>query len=414
MPVEIRVPQLGESIVEATVTRWLKSEGEAVSAGEPIVELETDKVSVDVPSEQAGVLARIQRGEGETVTVGDILGFVDESAAPQVQAASPKSPEPELASPKEEKPDHPASPLARRIAEEKGLDLRLVKGSGPRGRIEAHDVANYIERSQAVPSTAAVIAEHKAELTRQAVQAPPIQPERAPGDRPEERRRLSRRRQTIAARLVEAQRTAAMLTTFNEADMTAIMEIRKRRKEAFQERHGVGLGFMSFFTKAVVGALKSFPMLNAELQGDEVVVKGYYDIGVAVSTEEGLVVPVVRDADQKSFAAIEREILDLATRARNNTLTIPELQGGTFTITNGGIFGSLLSTPILNTPQVGILGMHKIQERPVVKDGQIVARPMMYLAMSYDHRLIDGAEAVRFLVQVKEYIESPDVLLLEG
>ncbi len=391
MPVEIKVPTLGESIVEATVGKWLKREGEPVAAGEALVELETDKVSVEVSAEQAGVLERIIKNVGQNVTIGETLGLI--GSAPAAQNGPP-------AEPTEERATKTATPVARKIAADQGVDLREVSGSGPGGRVTKEDVV-----AQARPPAPAPVAPARPV-------ARPTTPE--PAGRSEERMRMSRRRQTIAQRLVQAQQTAAMLTTFNEIDMTAIMEIRKRRRDAFKERHGVGLGFMSFFTRAVVGALKAFPMLNAEIQGDEIVLKHYYDIGIAVSTSEGLVVPVLRDADRKTFASIEKGIEDLAKRAREGKLTITELQGGTFTITNGGIFGSLMSTPILNTPQVGILGMHKIQERPVVVNGQIVIRPMMYVALSYDHRIVDGAESVRFLVRIKELAEDPETLLLEG
>jgi 2-oxoglutarate dehydrogenase E2 component (dihydrolipoamide succinyltransferase) len=299
----------------------------------------------------------------------------------------------------------PPSPLAKRIAAEHNVDIAQVRGSSPHGRVTKEDVINYMEQtrtpSQALPAVA---------LTP----APAATPSSTANGRPEERVRMSRRRQTIAQRLVEAQHTAAMLTTFNEIDMTAIMDIRARRKDAFKERHEVSLGFMSFFTKAVVGGLKSFSRLNAEIQGTDMVLKHYYDIGIAVGAEEGLVVPVVRDADRKSFAQIEREIADYAKRARANTLSLADLQGGTFTITNGGIFGSLLSTPILNGPQVAILGMHKIEQRPIALKGQVVIRPMMYVALSYDHRIVDGREAVQFLVRVKELLEDPESLLIEG
>jgi 2-oxoglutarate dehydrogenase E2 component (dihydrolipoamide succinyltransferase) len=291
------------------------------------------------------------------------------------------------------------------MASEGGIDLASVQGTGLGGRITKQDVAALSAGAPPAPAASAPAAPAPGA-------AAPVRG--GTSGRPEERIRLSRRRQTIARRLVEAQHTAAMLTTFNEVDMSAIMDVRKRRRDAFKERHGVSLGFMSFFTKASIGALKSFPRLNAEIQGDEIVLKRYYDIGIAVGTEEGLVVPVVRDADRKSFAAIEQEIGDLATRARGGGLTLTELTGGTFTITNGGIYGSLLSTPILNTPQVGILGMHKIEERPIVVAGQVVVRPMMYLALSYDHRIVDGSEAVRFLVRIKELLEDPEALLLEG
>jgi 2-oxoglutarate dehydrogenase E2 component (dihydrolipoamide succinyltransferase) len=438
MPVEIKVPQLGESVVEATVARWLKNEGDAVSPGDSLVELETDKVNVEVPAEEAGVLAQITRQAGDTVAVGDVLGTLAESNGASAGAATPAA-KPETATPPSilregitESPDEEegedrrgealASPVARRLAEENRLDLRLVKGTGPSGKITKEDVATFIERHAEAPATANALAKETADKATEAQKpqtaAPStLMPLLAPADssdRREERVRMTRRRQTIATRLVEAQRTAAMLTTFNEVDMTAVMEVRKRRRDSFKERHGVGLGFMSFFTKAAIGALKAFPYLNAEIQGTEIVLKRYYDIGIAVSTEEGLVVPVVRDADRKTFAEIEKEIGDLAGRARDGKLTLSELQGGTFTLTNGGVFGSLLSTPILNAPQVGILGMHKIEERPIAKEGQVVIRPMMYLALSYDHRIVDGSEAVRFLVRIKELVEDPESLLLEG
>ncbi len=361
MPTEVRVPALGESIVEATVGAWLKKEGDPVQAGEPLVQLETEKVNVEVTAERAGRLEKIAKQAGETVAPGDVLGTISEDGAPVR-----------------------ASGVAKRIAAEKGVDLAQVHGSGPAGRVMAAD----LERApaQEAPPTAAP------------APAPPLQarphptaPPAGEGTRREERIRMSRRRQVIAQRLVEAQRTAAMLTTFNEVDMSAVVALRAKWRDAFKERHGVGLGFMSFFTRAVVGALKAFPNLNAEVQGDEVVLKRYYDIGIAVGVEEGLVVPVLRDADRKTFAEIEREIAALAERARANTLTIEDLRGGTFTITNGGVYGSLMSTPILNPPQVGILGMHKIEERPIARDGQVVIRPMMYVALSYDHRVVDGS-----------------------
>jgi 2-oxoglutarate dehydrogenase E2 component (dihydrolipoamide succinyltransferase) len=393
MPVEIRVPPLGESIYEATVGRWLKAAGEPVSRGEPLVELETDKVNVEVAAEADGVLASIAQPPGSVVGIGDLLGSIAEGTAAPVAATEHVTPAAGQGA--------PATPLARRLAEERQIDLTSVQGSGARGRITREDVERLTADGQPAAPAAAP--------------APPPTLPLAPAagpDRREERVRLSRRRQTIARRLVEAQRTAAMLTTFNEVDMSAVMAIRARRRDAFKERHGIGLGLMSFFTRAVVGALKAFPRLNAEIQGDEMVLKHYYDIGIAVAAEEGLVVPVVRDADRKTFAEIEREIADLAQKARSNTLSLADLQGGTFTITNGGVFGSLLSTPILNAPQVGILGMHRIQERPVALNGEVVIRPMMYLALSYDHRLVDGSEAVRFLVRVKELIEDPEALLL--
>ncbi len=440
MSVEIRVPALGESVVEATVAAWRKREGDAVSQGEVVVELETDKVNLEVSAEQGGILQKIVKRQGETVGIGDVLAVIAEGAsdgaaaqaAPPAKATQPAPAQPEAA-PEPAPSEAAATPLARRIAAEHNIDLAQVRPE--HGRVTKEDVLGYLERSAPQASQAAPAAQQPLpsanEFAARGVppasppaRTPPPAPSTAPAALPlpqvagtarrEERVRMSRRRQTIAQRLVQAQHNAAMLTTFNEVDMSAIMEVRKRRKDSFKERHGVSLGFMSFFTKAVVGALKAFPRLNAEIQGDEMVLKYYYDIGIAVGAEEGLVVPVVRDADRKSFAEIEREIAELAKRARDNTLTLADLQGGTFTITNGGVFGSLLSTPILNGPQVGILGMHKIEERPIALNGQVVIRPMMYLAVSYDHRIVDGREAVQFLVRVKELLEDPETLLLEG
>ena len=452
MSVEIRVPALGESIVDAVIASWLKHEGDSVSQGDALVELETDKVNVEVTAEQSGTLQKIVKQEGDTVKVDEVLGVIEEgSAAGDGQKTSVARPQPPVqAASKDEPPagqpvpltgerqrtpagrqppaqvasdgQRPPSPLARRIAAEQSVDLTQVRATSPHGRITRGDVMRYLEektQQQAAPApdipereTASPAPSPTPEQAPAADQVPlPVQP--ALQGR-EERVRLSRRRQTIAQRLVEAQHNAAMLTTFNEIDMSAVMEVRNRRKDAFKERHNVSLGFMSFFTKAVVGALKAFPRLNAEIQGNEVVLKYYYDIGIAVGAEEGLVVPVLRDADRKSFAEIEREIVELAKKARENKLTLSELQGGTFTITNGGVFGSLLSTPILNAPQVGILGMHKIEQRPIAVNGQVVIRPMMYVALSYDHRIVDGREAVQFLVRVKELVEDPETLLLEG
>ncbi|MDQ6642830.1 MAG: 2-oxoglutarate dehydrogenase complex dihydrolipoyllysine-residue succinyltransferase [Chloroflexota bacterium] len=442
MPIDIRVPTLGESIVDAVIGKWLKHEGDAVNQGEALVELETDKVNVEVTADQSGILQKVVKQEGDTVAVGEVLGIIGESgaetAAPagngqkvptgQLQAGlvvneKQKTPTGQLP-PVQVTSDgqRPPSPLARRIAEEYHVDLSHVRGTSPHGRVTRDDVIGYMEQNtqntapsqrivQAAETPPASSAESQPRTTAP-VQAGGISQIASRGR--EERVRLSRRRQTIAQRLVEAQHTAAMLTTFNEVDMSAIMEVRSRRKDAFKERHNVSLGFMSFFTKGVVGALKAFPRLNAEIQGSEMVLKRYYDIGIAVGAEEGLVVPVLRDADRKSFAEIEQEIAALAKKARENSLALTELQGGTFTITNGGIFGSLLSTPILNAPQVGILGMHKIEQRPVAVNGQVVIRPMMYVALSYDHRIVDGREAVQFLVKVKELVEDPETLLLEG
>ncbi len=441
MAIDIKVPPLGESLVDAIVGQWLKSEGESVSRGETILELETDKVNLEVTAEDDGVLGAIQRQEGDTVTVGEVLGTLEAGngealadnpeAAPDPagvgsaesrKGAEPKSEDvtpppparaaevaPEPAAPEAPAADDGASraaPAVKRMAEEYGINLAAVAGSGPGGRITRDDLLGHLAKSSA-PAQATPAA---APATPAAMAAPVSagDPER------EERVRLSRRRQTIATRLVEAQHTAAMLTTFNEIDLSAVMDVRSRRKDAFKEKHGVNLGFMSFFTKAAVGALKAFPRVNSELQGNELVLKKYYDIGIAVGVEEGLVVPVLRNADRKSFAEIEKEIVELAGKARDNKLSLPELQGGTFTITNGGVFGSLLSTPILNTPQVGILGMHTIQQRPVAVNGEVVIRPMMYVALSYDHRVVDGSDAVRFLVTIKNLLEDPENLLLEG
>ena len=436
MPVELRVPVLGESVTEATVGSWLKHEGDVVEAGEPLVELETDKVNMDVAAERSGVLAKIMRASGETVRPGDILATVNEgtelattngpatsSAGADQQPSMASSESSEAATsttgdaPVDVAPGEPpamrphASPVARRMSEEYGVDLGQVAGSGTGGRVRREDVQQFL--ASRGDATAITIAGTGAQAPAAAPQAAPSVT-RPADPRGEERLRMSRRRQTIALRLLEAQRTAAMLTTFNEADLSAVMQLRAARREAFQQRHGVGLGFMSFFTRASVAALKAFPNLNAEIQGDEIVRKKYYDIGIAVGVSEGLVVPIVRDADRKSFAEIEREIGQLAERARNNTLTLEDLRGGTFTITNGGVYGSLLSTPILSPPQVGILGMHKIQQRPIAVDGQVVIRPMTYLALSYDHRIVDGQEAVQFLVRIKDLIEDPTALLLDA
>ncbi len=436
MPVEIHVPELGESVSEATVGQWLKAEGDQVTAGEPLVELETDKINFEVEAEQDGVLESIAVGEGEDVGVGEVIGTIAEGEG------APEEPEPEEEEAEEEGREEKvapeareteqdeieettdghredggvrASPSVRRLAGEYDIDLAGVSGSGSGGRVTKDDVERLIREQYRGQQTEAPAREPQQQPERDG------QEERAQEEAPEdgraaleERVRLSRRRQTIASRLVEAQQTAAMLTTFNEADMTAVMELRNRRKETFQERHEVRLGYMSFFTKACIGALKEFPKVNAELQDSELVYKYYYDIGVAVNTGQGLVVPVVCDADRKSFAQIEQDIAELGRKAQEGQLSLEEIQGGTFTITNGGVFGSLNSTPILNIPQVAILGMHKIQERPMVVDGEVQARPMMYLALSYDHRIIDGADAVQFLVRVKELIEDPESLLLEG
>lgn len=428
MATNITVPALGESVVEATIARWLKKEGDAVKAGEAVVELETDKVDLEVPAEKDGVLGKIQRQAGEDVQIGDVLGMIEEGAAvPATDGADKPSATPtQDAAPAEETTPAPAqestpatpakderaTPVAKRVAAEQGVDLGAVSGAGPGGRVTKQDVETYL-RTQQQPATppatpAATSPSPSPAPTSKAAAAPAADP------RGETRERMTRRRRTIAERLVQAQQTAAMLTTFNEIDMSAVMDLRKRRNDTFEKRHGIKVGFMSFFTKAVIGALKAFPPLNAEIQGDEIVLKHYYDIGIAVGAEEGLVVPVLRNADRLSFAAIERAIKELSQKVQKGTLSVDDLRGGTFTITNGGVFGSLLSTPILNPPQVAILGMHKIEERPIALNGQVVIRPMMYIALSYDHRIVDGREAVQFLVKVKELVEDPESLLLEG
>ena len=398
----IVVPELGESVVEARIARWLKKEGDAVALGEALVELETEKIDLEVSADRAGVLTSIKHPEGADVKVGEVIALLDPAqagAAPGAAAvaaapagpASPAAPAAEAAAPK-------ATPAATNVAKEHAVSLADVPASGP--RVTKQDVREFVAGGAgAAPAAPA---------------APAPRPAVVPGTRTEERVRMSKRRATIARRLVEAQRTAAMLTTFNEVDMTAVMDIRARRKEAFTKTHGVNLGLTSFFVKAAVGALKAFPAINAEIQGDEIVYKHYYDIGMAVGAEGGLVVPVLRDADRMGFADIELAVRDFAKRAGDGTLTLDDLKGGTFTITNGGVFGSLMSTPILNPPQVGILGLHKIADRAVAVNGQVVVRPMMYLALSYDHRIVDGREAVQFLVKIKEFIEDPAWLLIEG
>lgn len=431
---EIRVPELGESITEGTITHWAVQEGDVIHEGDVILEIETDKVNLEVSAEETGVLAEIKKQAGDTVEVGEVIALLrpagdatgdeqmdgkreqEEPAAKQEKAPvqttqhadTPPSPAEQMEA--QQKGALLASPATRKKAREQGIDLSQFGHHDPLGRVRLEQLQQQnVEKAASQPNgtqgqtKSIVVEQEQIQLSGQEL------------DRPFERRRMSRRRQTIAKRLVEAQQTAAMLTTFNEVDMSAIMDIRRRRKDAFREKYHVGLGYMSFFTKAVVGALKAFPLLNAEIDGDEILIKKFYDIGVAVSTEEGLIVPVVRNADRLSFAQIEQQIAHLAEKARSKSLTLAEIQGGTFTITNGGVFGSLLSTPILNTPQVGILGMHKIQTRPVTVDGdRIENRPMMYLALSYDHRIIDGREAVSFLVKIKELLEDPETLLIEG
>lgn len=403
---EIKIPELAESITEGTIAKWLVQEGDAVGRGDPVAELETDKVNLELDSEFAGILAKIVAKEGEDVAVGDTIAMISdeasEAAAPAQQSArdtdEQKADDTAQTGKQGRESSRPATPSARKRARELGIsledaDLRF----GPIRRDHVESMEKQTEHAKPVEQ----------EETKRAYDND--------SERPQELVKMSRRRQTIAKRLVEAQQNAAMLTTFNEIDLTEIIALRNARKEQFQEKHGIKLGFMSFFTKGVVAALKEFPLLNAEIEGNELIVKKYYDIGIAVSADDGLVVPVVRNADQLDFAGIEREISKLSKKARNNELNLQDLQGGTFTITNGGVFGSLLSTPILNAPQVGILGMHTIQKRPVVlPDGQIEARPMMYVALSYDHRIVDGKEAVQFLVRLKSLLEDPYDLLLEG
>jgi 2-oxoglutarate dehydrogenase E2 component (dihydrolipoamide succinyltransferase) len=421
-------------VVEATVGRWTKKEGDAVAKDEILVELETDKVTVEVAAQAAGTLARIAKQEGETVGVNELIAELAPSgdgagaATPADQAgltASVKYEEkPTAEQPVASAPTGEAqtSPAVRALAAEHGLDLAEVGGSGPNGRITKEDVLRVIETGRQRAAQQPQAAPAQPAQPQQPAAAQPQAPRPAPAQQPaaaaqpgrETRERMSRRRQTIARRLVEAQQTTASLTTFNEVDLGAVMDLRKRRQDAFVKKHGVKLGFMSFFTKAVIGALKQFPRLNAEIQGDEIVLKHHYDIGIAVGAEEGLVVPVVRDADKRSFADLEKAIGELGTRAREGKLSLEDLQGGTFTITNGGTFGSMLSTPILNPPQVGILGMHNIVERPVVVNGEIAIRPIMFVALTYDHRIVDGSEAVRFLVTIKQMLEDPETLLLEG
>lgn len=452
MAVEIVVPEMGESVVEATVGHWLKQEGERVQASETLVELETDKVNLEVSAPNAGVL-HIERKEGEDVKVGDVIGRIEEvpEQAPVSAAKTPPPPsvarEPTAAVPHD---GDRGTPVAKKLAEESGIDISQVPGTGTGGRVTRQDVEAFIEKQKGPETTGQTPSAAPAAPREAAPQAQPIQPKPAaapapsiapiaPSEAPpqvqpaqpkpaappqptpaaeradrEERVRMSRRRRTIAQRLLEAKQTTAMLTTFNEMDMSAVMAIRQRQREAFKDKYGVGLGFTSFFVKASIGALRAFPQLNAEIQGDEIVFKHYYDIGVAVGAAEGVVVPVLHEADRMAFAEIEKAIKEYAQKAEDGTLSIEDLRGGTFTITNGGVFGSLLSTPILNLPQVGILGLHKVEERPIAMNGQVVIHPMMYVALSYDHRIVDGREAVQFLATIKRLIEDPDALLLEG
>jgi len=402
MAKEIRVPALGESVTEATIAKWFRQAGEAVKADEPLVELETDKVTVEVPAPASGKLASIDAQPGTTVNVGALLGLIEEGASGTAPAKAAEAPRKAEAAPAPRAAEQPLSPAVRKMVEENKVDTATIAGSGKDGRITKGDVIAHLEKP-AVP----------APVPAPAPTPVPRAPS-APTDAVrEERVRMSRLRQTIARRLKDAQNTAAMLTTFNEVDMTAAMALRNQYKDLFEKKHGVKLGFMSFFVKACIQALKEIPAVNAEIDGEDIVYKNYYHVGVAVGTEKGLVVPVVRDADRLSFAGIEKTIADFGKRARDGQLQISEMQGGTFTISNGGVYGSLMSTPILNAPQSGILGMHKIQERPMAVNGQVVIRPMMYLALSYDHRIVDGKEAVTFLVRVKENLEDPQRAILD-
>jgi 2-oxoglutarate dehydrogenase E2 component (dihydrolipoamide succinyltransferase) len=419
---EIRVPTLGESVTEATIGKWFKKPGEAVAVDEPLVELETDKVTIEVPAPAAGVLEAIAAKDGETVAVGALLGQIKDGAGAATAAGAPDKKQsttapikanveeikqrpqekPELATPKPSG-DMPVAPSVRKMSAESGVDPSTVPGSGKDGRVTKGDMMAAIERAASAPTPV------QSPAAAVQVRAP------SPADDAarEERVKMTRLRATIARRLKDAQNTAAMLTTFNEVDMKAVMELRNHYKDAFEKKHGVKLGFMGFFVRACVQALKEIPAVNAEIDGGDIIYKNYYNIGVAVGTEKGLVVPVIRDCERKSLAEIEKEIAEAGKRARDGQLKIEEMQGGTFTISNGGVYGSLMSTPILNAPQSGILGMHKIQERPVVLGGKIEARPMMYLALSYDHRIVDGREAVTFLVRVKDVLEDPARLVLD-
>jgi 2-oxoglutarate dehydrogenase E2 component (dihydrolipoamide succinyltransferase) len=410
---EIRVPTLGESVTEATIGRWFKKAGDPVAVDEPLVELETDKVTIEVPAPSAGTLGDIVAKDGETVAVGALLGQINDGAAgaaAKPAAAPPKaavpSPPPTAApAPAAKAPpaDAPLAPSVRKLSAESGIGASTVPGSGKDGRVTKGDMLAAIEKAASAPTP----------VSQPAASVQVRAPSPADDAAREERVRMTRLRQTIARRLKDVQNTAAMLTTFNEVDMSHVMAMRAQYKDVFEKKHGVKLGFMGFFTKACVQALKDIPAVNAEIDGTDLIYKNYYHVGIAVGTDKGLVVPVVRDCDHKSIAEIEKSIADFGRRARDGQLKIDEMQGGTFTITNGGIYGSLMSTPILNAPQSGILGMHKIQERPMAIGGKVEIRPMMYLALSYDHRVIDGKEAVTFLVRVKESLEDPARLVLD-
>ena len=399
---DIRVPTLGESVTEATVGKWFKQPGDAVAVDEPLVELETDKVTLEVPAPAAGVLGDIAAKNGETVGVGALLGQIKDgaTAAPAKSAAAGKPAESPKAAPAPAASTMPMPPSVRKMAAERGIDPGKVAGTGMHGQVTKGDMMAAIERAAASPMPIAATVQMRA-------------PSPADDASREERVHMTRLRQTIARRLKDAQNTAAMLTTFNEVDMSAVISLRNQYKDLFEKKHGVKLGFMGFFVRACIAALKDIPAVNAEIDGTDMVYKNYYHIGVAVGTDKGLVVPVVRDADRLSLAAIERAIAEFGKRARDGALKIDDMQGGTFTISNGGVYGSLMSTPILNAPQSGIFGMHKIQERPVAIAGKVEIRPMMYLALSYDHRIVDGQQAVSFLVRVKENLEDPARIVLD-
>ncbi len=409
MTVKIIVPELGESVLEATVSAWLKKEGDFVNVGDVLVELETDKVNLEVGAKSAGILQKIQAPKGSDVKVGEVLGMIEEkegASAPMLPVETEQVAQEDNANKNkkagEKQQARQVSPVASRMASEKNIDINKVSGTGSDGRVTKADVESYLQGQEKVDGEKQ--AEVKSEAKKVVISS----------DRNEERVRMSRRRQTIAKRLLEAKQNTAMLTTFNEIDMSATMDLRKRRNDDFQKRHGIKLGFMSLFTKATISALKAYPAINAEIDGDEIVYKNYFDIGMAIGSEEGLVVPVIRDADKLSFAEIEKSIKSFSEKTQQGKLSVEDLRGGTFTITNGGVFGSLLSTPILNPPQVGILGLHKIEERPMAVNGQVVIRPMMYVALSYDHRIVDGREAVQFLVHIKQLLEDPAWMLVEG
>jgi len=447
MDVKVVVPSMGESIVEATVARWLKKVGDQVTLGEPLVELETNKANLEVGAEQSGVLTRIERQDGEDVRVGETLGVI---AAMATSPGQPTPPQLDLEKDKLPNPDETTgvspvvlegsvkkvTPVAMRVAMEHDLDPSQIPGSGAGGRVLKQDVEKFLaEGGQSSPAQLiepptppqeelqeGTVSQPQAGPKAEASPKPIMQPsslvmeipaQLASGDIREERVRLSRRRRTIAQKLVTTQNTAAMLTTFNDVDMSAVMKIRQAHKQLFKDKYGVTLGIVSFFVKAVILGLKDFPRLNAELQGDEMIIKHYYDIGIAIGDEEGLVVPILRDADRMTFVEIEKNIQGYVQKTKDHMLSLEDIMGGTFTITNGGIFGSLLSTPILNGPEVGILGLHRIEDRPIAVRGEVVVRPMMYLSLSYDHRIVDGREAVQFLVRVKEGIEDPEILLLD-